>query len=1178
MPGAARPSATVSIGLLGQFRITAGGVAIPFRAPPRTLALLGYLAIKRSRPSPRDALAFTLWPDVDEETARANLRRHLHYLNRALPATDEPWTLGDKRIVQWNPKHARAFDIAEFEELQTQAGTRARAVDLYAGDLLEDLDEEWIGYERERLRTMHLSALETLIAESAAAADATRTVFFARRLLQSDPWREDALRALMVARHKMGDRAGALAEYERFAGAVKQELGVDPMPETVACMKAIVLQAPPRPVAASHVEVQKSPAPVETLPLAGRAHELERLRILWSRTCRGRGACVLIGGEAGIGKTRLTQELAEEARRDGFVAVGHSSTNEFMPFHGLADALRTLPSQEIHLEPLWKGVLAPLLPHFRKTAATVPKLSPEDEQARILEAFSRYVASLSTARPLLLILEDLHWAGAAIMAAIEFLARHIAERRILLIGTYREEEIGLTHPLRSLRRSLRRDDAHAHLALSALAPDAVQMLVRLISGLGPEANPFAERLFSVTEGNPLFLVESLRDALEAGFVVAGPERWEIRDVPRDAPRGGAKTAILDRLGRLSSHAYSVAEVGAVIGRHFDLELVTEVSGWSEADVTRAVDELLDRHILRDSGTRTQSEYAFSHHLIQSAVYDGVAAKTLVQRHRRTAAVLESLAGGEVAGVAGEIAEHYRRGGELVRAAAFYAMAAERAASLGGNQEASLLAARGLELTSEDALRLRLLMVRAEAARRELRRDEQRSYLDELVVIAERTNDHDMLCRIRVLRIAFFNESEDHEREEHEIALLEMEAERTNSVRWFAEAVLARIDLAIVRSAWEQARSDAVMLEAREGLRAYADLALRLLLAKAILNYRQGRRAEGDAAMDEARRFNVDVDYPLRVRLLHSEIEAARLTIDWIRVRQAAQELIELAASAGDRAEVAYGHAWCGPACTELYEVAEGRRHLEMATALYGELGRTRYSVQNLESLTCWAALFGSPQEAVSYAARCEELAQNIGYDLGAAIGALNLSSALAMQARFAEAKGAATRAVDGATRLGHPFALGTAYGALGTAERGLGELANALLHHEHAVEIQRRILSVDTLGDDLVELVLTSALAGKVDRMRAFADEALELYAKHAARVARPQVFLWVAALALHVLGEEARSKELVLQARGIVADKAALIADEAARGSYLRFPKNADIIEAADHDRWPCSLEATPA
>ncbi|GAC1304695.1 MAG: hypothetical protein NVSMB19_15690 [Vulcanimicrobiaceae bacterium] len=1157
--------------MLGSFRVFGGDAPLRFGAPPRTVPLLAYLAINRANSLPRETVAGTLWPDSDEESARGNLRRHLHYLSRALPQSDRPWTIGDKRTVQWNPQARGALDIAEFERCCSDPALRLRAIDLYAGDLLEGADDEWLCYERERLRSLQLSTLACLMNEAAASGDAMGTISFARRLLGHDPWREDAMRALMVARYRVGDRAGAVADYQNFVALLRNDLDVEPMPETAAAYHAIASESLPPPLE-DNADPRSTTLP-GLLPLAGRTQELEHLRTIWSRALRGRGSCVLVGGEAGIGKTRLTQELAREAERDGIVAVGHSALVDATPYHTLADAMRMLPLEAITVDSLWLSVLEPLAPEIRalhgRTEAP-PALDAEAEQARLFEAFFQVIAGAAAIRPLLLVLEDVHWCGAAMMAAVAYLARRIARLPVLIVATYREEEIGATHPLRDLRRTLRNDGSHAHLALSNLAAETVTSVLRSISGLEHAADDLARRLFTVSEGNPLFLVEALRDAFESEVVVVTDGRWHIAAQPEFTLPRGAKAAIVERLARLSPMAAAIAEIAAVIGRAFTIELLSAVGGWSEGETALALDELLDRQILRDFGARGRAEYAFSHHLIAAAVYDGASPATLVKRHRRAATFLEhALLDGEGAGAA-EVARHYKRAQEPARAAAFFATAAEQALSLAGSHEALAFAAEGLGTALADGLRLRLLRVVAEAARRTLRSDDRRQAIDAMRAIAERSEEPGVICEVALLGIDFFDGDENHELREREIARLEAEAARLDDPRWLGEAGLARAALDVHFGRWDMASDQLRRVAHHAAALGATDVPVRLALAEARSAVSGGRLAEGDAALERAKKLAPPGDHALRTRTLYAEIDVARFKVDWERLRRATGELIDLCERAGDRAGSAFGHLWHGYASVELFEVREARRHLDIAAALYDELGKTRLRTTQLMALTSFEFLYGSIEAAIDVAGRCEALARSIGYDVGAAVGALNLSTALRVAGRFALAKAAALRAVDIARRIDYRFILGPSLCALGAAERTLGELPAALEHFEAGIAIEREIPLLETLGDDLAELVVLYAAAGLPQRAAPIADEALQVLTNHRVRFVRSQSLLWTAAWACRVSGDRARVPSLLAQAREAVESTAQRIDDAQARRAYLSFDLNAKILRAANADVWP--------
>ena len=182
----------ITITVLGPLRVFFGDRLVRLAAPPMTFPLLAYLLIHRRREVLRERLAFTLWPEETESAAKANLRRHIHYLHKlfAPAAVDEPCVVADARVVRWNPSFG---DVEDFER-HVAAGERAKAADIYDGDLFEGLEHEWVQTERERLRTMHAENLSAIVSHERAQRQLAKALHYARRLLNHDPWREDVLR------------------------------------------------------------------------------------------------------------------------------------------------------------------------------------------------------------------------------------------------------------------------------------------------------------------------------------------------------------------------------------------------------------------------------------------------------------------------------------------------------------------------------------------------------------------------------------------------------------------------------------------------------------------------------------------------------------------------------------------------------------------------------------------------------------------------------------------------------------------------------------------------------------------------------------------------------------------------------------------------------------------------
>ncbi len=307
------------IHLFGLLRLFVDGRPQKFSALPKATPLLAYLLLNRQSHIPRDTLAYTLWPDVPESEARANLRRHLHELRRNLPPAPEslPWIIAETQSVQWNPAAPVWIDVAEFESSVQQLERRTEAAALYTGDLLQNVYEEWLEPERERLRHLYLQMLEQLIERNHQQGDLIQAMNYCQQAFQYDPWREPVVRALMRLRLESGDRAGALQEYQRFKQRLHEELGVAPMPETRALYQDMVEnriktperpQKPALPAAAPSTPVLARPLhnlPAPLMPCIGRQQEIATV-VKLLRDSR----LITLTGPGGIGKTRLALEVA----------------------------------------------------------------------------------------------------------------------------------------------------------------------------------------------------------------------------------------------------------------------------------------------------------------------------------------------------------------------------------------------------------------------------------------------------------------------------------------------------------------------------------------------------------------------------------------------------------------------------------------------------------------------------------------------------------------------------------------------------------------------------------------------------------------------------------------------------------------------------------------------------
>ncbi len=306
--------------LFGALRLVTDGAPHTFHGLPKTLPIFAYLLLHRRRPLKRARLACTFWADESEETARTNLRRHLHDLRHALPpAPAGPWLLAEGDAVQWNPVAPCWLDVAEFERFSAAPDTLAAAIPLYTGDLLPEIYDDWSFFERERLRDLFFADLERLTARHAAQGDLQAAIGYAGQIRRHDPLREDAARQLMALHYRAGDRGAALQEYRRIAQALHDELDAPPMPETTAVYEAILRGETLPGTSARPVEIERAWAPPHNLPaqltsFIGREAEMAALSELLG-PADGRPPCRLLTltGPGGSGKTRLAVETAAQA-------------------------------------------------------------------------------------------------------------------------------------------------------------------------------------------------------------------------------------------------------------------------------------------------------------------------------------------------------------------------------------------------------------------------------------------------------------------------------------------------------------------------------------------------------------------------------------------------------------------------------------------------------------------------------------------------------------------------------------------------------------------------------------------------------------------------------------------------------------------------------------------------
>jgi predicted ATPase len=710
---------TLCLYFLGQPRIKRDGRTIETDTR-KAVALLAYLSVSGEFQS-RDTLAALLWSEMDDERARAALRRTLSSLRaavggEALYVTRDGLSLNADNV--W-------CDVVEFELAITATGRHVHiaspcpdclpvmeaAVNLYrdhflSGFSLRDSAEfdDWQAATTEQLRRSYSAALAWLVEAHSLTGEFEKAIDLARRWLAVDSMREEAHRWLMRLYAWSGVRDAALRQYREAVGILDEELGVGPLPETTALYEEIqegrlappVVQSRPTPAESAPPTVADHPA--VPLPLIGRATAWEALRGAYADVATS-GRLAAVTGEAGIGKTRLVEAFLEEARRLGATTVevacyeGESNL-AYAPIAAAIRALHGHPGAAGRLAAIpahWLGEVVRLVPELGG-AAPAPSIETGGPGAQ-----TRFYAGISDALcrllggdvPGVLFLDDAQWADDASLDLLAYLARRLDELTVLLIVSWGDAAGGNGEAtalrLRRLIAEAQRAGTGRLIELARWRPSDVLELVSADERLRPRAAEIADRLYRETEGLPYFVVEYLA-ALDGAT-----DNWTIPQTVRDLLAG--------RLAGVAGTAQQLLQTAAAIGRSFDYTTLWEVSGRSEEEVVMGLEKLLAGGLIRElGGALSDGEsveraaddvyYDFAHQQMRALVYESTHLARRRLLHRRIAAALQTRARGPAGEASASlIGHHYRLGGQDAVAADSYRRAGDHARAVYAHREA-----------------------------------------------------------------------------------------------------------------------------------------------------------------------------------------------------------------------------------------------------------------------------------------------------------------------------------------------------------------------------------------------------------------------------------------------------------------------------------------------------------
>jgi DNA-binding SARP family transcriptional activator len=680
--------------------------------PPKQRALFALLVSRMGRPVALDVLLEQLWAGTPPPAAMTSLRAYVANLRRVLephraprtPAavlrTCVPGYLLDSRGVEVDAHRFSGCATTGWDAWTRQNPQQALAefeagLSLWRGEAYADVaNAAWVVPEAARLEELRLAVVEGRCAALIELGAHEVAVAELEAHVRGYPLREHGCELLALALYRAGQQAQALAVLRDIRTRLADELGIDPSaalqrlerdilaqapaldghainsPRTVATEAPIASRVPTSPVAPEVSVTPRSPAaspgPADPRPaeeqeiFVGREAPLRQLMDALAAAGSGRGRVVLVAGEPGIGKTRLLRRFAEAAGVP--VAWGgcpeHVAAPPLWPWEQVMREMRTrCPDRQV------PGSVAALLDSSTQLAEG---LDVAGAALRRFEAIGQYLtAGLD---PLVVLLDDLHWADLASLRLLAYLADTITASRLLLVASYRcHESTAVDDTLAALARA-----GAGRIELAGLTAEETHALASAVAGREISTHT-AARLWSRTEGNPFFL----RALVE---LLASEHRLDRADTAPVPPP--VREVVLRRIARLPEATTTMLSVAAIAGRDFDVDVVAQAAGIDVEEALEAIDTAVAAGLVVEDQHRL-SWFGFTHALVTEALYEATTRARRVRWHRRIGAAAARVWAGH-SDCAAEIARHWLLAAELDPATAAqacaYAVAAARAAA------------------------------------------------------------------------------------------------------------------------------------------------------------------------------------------------------------------------------------------------------------------------------------------------------------------------------------------------------------------------------------------------------------------------------------------------------------------------------------------------------------------
>ena len=642
--------------------------------------LLAFLLVHAGQPISTDRLIDALWGENLPANPANALQQRVFAVRKMLGDASHLVTVtgGYQLDIGCDDVDARRFErLADAARTALAAGEAQNAsvqldeaLALWRGDPLDGIDALWARTEAERLIERRLSAREDRIEAQLALGRHRSVVGELEELVTANTLREGLRAQLMLALYRSGRQADALATYEDARNALTDDLGLDPSPQLQELHQRILRQAPDLDL---HIPAGPAIAAIrrdmfaDSAPLVGRNTEIAKLGRAWQQARQGESVFAVVVGEAGAGKSHLVRVFARGVT-DGDVRWGRCVEADTAPpfwpwlqvFRDAIDDLDAATFEEVVGPAL--PVLSRLMPELgaRSTTGTPADggLNGKAARLRFYDAVLALLGRLAARRPLALIFEDAHRADAASLDLVRLAAIHVREIPILIVITYRDDELTGAPALAEALAALAREQVVHRIPLHGLDPGDVGVLLQDLSGTRPLPR-LVRHLHGRTDGNPFFIRElvNLMTSVVDGRISTLPE-----EIPSEIPEG-VRDVVGRRVADLPESTRVILHVAATIGRVFDARVLASASGTDIALVLERLEPAETARIVEAGGRA--GTYRFAHELVRDTIYTGLRSSQKIRLHAAVTEALNDLNAGDDHAT---IAHHAVRGVPLIDSA------------------------------------------------------------------------------------------------------------------------------------------------------------------------------------------------------------------------------------------------------------------------------------------------------------------------------------------------------------------------------------------------------------------------------------------------------------------------------------------------------------------------------